>query len=83
MYDWFQGGYSYREPDSDTLGITHSDLSKPLMYKGAPKVLFAGEATTGTNSILTGNHSLKKARSFHVKFEMLPLELYDPKFPAD
>ena len=42
----FQGAYGYRETDSDGLGITFSDLAEPLTYAGAPRVLFAGEATT-------------------------------------
>jgi hypothetical protein len=42
----FQGAYGYRETDSDLLGITFSDLAEPLTFAGAPRVLFAGEATT-------------------------------------
>ena len=43
---FFQGAYGYRETNSDGLGITFSDLAEPLTYAGAPRVLFAGEATT-------------------------------------
>ena len=39
------GAYGYRETDSDIMGITSSDLGKPLMVFGVPRVLFAGEAT--------------------------------------
>jgi spermine oxidase len=41
-----QGSYSYRETDSDPLDIWHSDLATPLSFARAPRVLFAGEATT-------------------------------------
>ena len=44
-YSIFQGSYSHRDVDSDVLGISHANLSIPLMYNDAPKVLFAGEAT--------------------------------------
>ena len=39
------GSYSYREVDSDTLDIWHSDLATPVSVNRVPKILFAGEAT--------------------------------------
>jgi len=42
------GSYSYRELDSDSLNIWHSDLATPVSVNAVPKILFAGEATDDT-----------------------------------
>ena len=43
------GSYSYREVDSDPLNLCPSHLAEPLEVEGAPRVLFAGEATSDTH----------------------------------
>ena len=41
----FCGVYSYRNQDSDANGIKNKDLSTPILVRGCPRILFAGEAT--------------------------------------